>query len=121
VVTPDNSAEVASLKGKVAELTTTIEHLTSLVDKMLAERRTGQVDASIPQGAMSTAEVLAALNSKKRKLSGVPPVSGSSVQPALTTAPSSSPLRNGRADSMNMIRPFGDEPDEATLFLSVVP
>lgn len=116
VVTPDNSTEVAGLKGKVAELTNTIEHLTSLVDKMLAERRTGQIDASIPEGAMSTAEVLAALNSKKRKLNGIPPMSGSSVQPALTTAPSSSPLRNGRTDSMNMIRPFGDEPDEATLF-----
>jgi hypothetical protein len=105
VVTPDNSAEVASLKGKVAEMTSTIEHLTTLVDKMLAERRTGEVDPSIPQGT-STAEVLAALNSKKRKINETP----TATVPAVSASPGS-PLRQ-----TNMIRPFGDEPDEATLF-----
>ena len=115
MVTPNEGEEEQRLKSKIADLTSTIEHLTNLVDKMLLERRTGQIDPSIPQDAKCTAEVLEALGSKKRKIYGTS-VSSSPAESTALPDYQTTPAPDIKAEATNVIHPFDDEPDEATLF-----
>lgn len=118
MVTPNEGEEEQRLKfeSKIADLTSTIEHLTNLVDKMLLERRTGQIDPSIPHDAKCTAEVLEALGSKKRKIYGTSVSSSPAESTALPDDYRTTPAPDMKAEATNVIHPFNNEDDEATLF-----